>query len=55
MKKRKILKTSISQEIRQNIKSGMENFFVELDMSVMPSLNSIKISFDYLNLADFVR
>ncbi len=35
--------------------SGMEYFFVELDMSVMPALDSIKISFDYLNGADFVR
>ncbi len=35
--------------------SGMDYFFVELDMSVIPALNSIKISFDYLNQADFVR
>jgi len=35
--------------------SGMDYFFVELDMSVLPALDSIKISFDYLNQADFVR
>ncbi|MDZ7607111.1 MAG: sugar phosphate isomerase/epimerase [Cyclobacteriaceae bacterium] len=35
--------------------SGMEYFFVELDMSVIPAMDSIKISFDYLNQADFVR
>ncbi len=35
--------------------SGMTHFFVELDMSAIPALDSIKISFDYLNQADFVR
>jgi hypothetical protein len=33
----------------------MTHFFVELDMSAIPALDSIKISFDYLNQADFVR
>ena len=36
-------------------KAGMQYFFVELDNSQPPSLDSIKISFDYLNKADYVR
>lgn len=35
--------------------SGMEYFFVELDNSERPALESIKISFDYLNKTNFVR
>ena len=35
--------------------SGMKYFFVELDNSEKPALDSIKISFDYLNKAAFVR
>jgi len=35
--------------------SGMKYYFVELDNSEKPALESIKISFDYLNKADFVR
>lgn len=35
--------------------SDMKYYFVELDVSKRPALESIKISFDYLNKADFVR
>ena len=35
--------------------SGMQYFFVELDNSVQPALESIKISFDYLNKSEFVQ
>ena len=36
-------------------KSGMQYFFVELDNSEQPALESIKISFDYLSKADYVQ
>lgn len=36
-------------------KSGMQYFFVELDNSERPALESIKISYDYLNRAEFVQ
>jgi sugar phosphate isomerase/epimerase len=36
-------------------KSGMQYFFVELDNSQRPALESIKISYDCLNKADYVR
>lgn len=36
-------------------KSGMQYFFVELDNSEQPALESIKISFDYLNKAEYVQ
>lgn len=36
-------------------KSGMQYFFVELDNSERPALESVKISFDYLSKAKFVR
>lgn len=36
-------------------KSGMQYFFVELDNSVRPAIESIKISFDYLNKSEFVQ
>lgn len=36
-------------------KSGMQYFFVELDNSERPALESIKISYDYLNGSEFVR
>ncbi len=35
--------------------SGMEYYFVELDKSERPALESIEISFNYLNRADFVK
>ncbi len=35
--------------------SGMQYFFVELDNSELPALESIKISFDYLSESDFVQ
>ena len=44
------------EEIFNNAsKSGMQYFFVELDNSQQPALESIKISFDYLDKADYVR
>lgn len=36
-------------------KSGMKYFFVELDNSERPALESVKISFDYLSKADYVQ
>lgn len=36
-------------------KSGMQYFFVELDNSEQPALESIKISFDYLKQAEYVQ
>lgn len=36
-------------------KSGMQYFFVELDNSERPALESIKISYDYLNKSEFVQ
>lgn len=39
----------------QTSKSGMQFFFVELDNSERPALESIKISYDYLNRAEFVQ
>lgn len=36
-------------------KSGMQYFFVELDNNERPALESIKISYDYLNRAEFVK
>ncbi len=36
-------------------KAGMQYYFVELDNSQLPALESIKISFDYLNKANFAR
>ena len=39
----------------QASRSGMQYFFVELDNSDRPALESIKISFDYLNKAKFVQ
>lgn len=36
-------------------KSGMQYFFVELDNSERPALESIKISYDYLNRSEFVQ
>jgi sugar phosphate isomerase/epimerase len=44
------------KEIFENAsKSGMQYFFVELDNSERPALESIKISFDYLNRSEFVQ
>lgn len=36
-------------------KSGMQYFFVELDNSELPALESIKISYDYLDGSKYVR
>ena len=36
-------------------KAGMEYFFVELDNSKRPALESIKISYDYLNGSLFIQ
>ncbi len=44
------------KEIFDNVsKSGMQYFFVELDNSERPALESIKISYDYLNRSEFVQ
>jgi sugar phosphate isomerase/epimerase len=44
------------KEIFENAsKSGMQYFFVELDNSERPALESIKISYDYLNRSEFVQ
>lgn len=44
------------KEIFDNTKtSGMKYFFVELDNSERPALESVKISFDYLSKADYVQ
>jgi hypothetical protein len=44
-----------NETFAEKAKSDMEFFVVELEMSVMPYMDSIKISFEYLNQADFVR
>jgi sugar phosphate isomerase/epimerase len=44
------------KEIFENAsKSGMQYLFVELDNSERPALESIKISYDYLNRSEFVQ
>lgn len=47
--------TDFKSIFQQAQNSGMEHYFVELDNSVKPALESIKISFDYLNNSDFVQ
>jgi hypothetical protein len=57
MKRRDFFKNFISEcPVKDtNPVSDMKYYFVELGNSERPALESIKISFDYLNKADFVR